>query len=70
MPKGVPEHREIVAIRDKSNDMLNANPIGIAALKSVGEPQRAAPALARTMQEALVPSAWRQLIPDKGSDAA
>ena len=70
MPKGVPEHREIVAIRDKSYNMLDANSIGIAAPKPVGYAQRAALTLTSSVQEALIPPAWCQLIPDEGSDAA
>lgn len=70
MPKGVPEHWEIVALGHKSKDVPDADPIGIAALKPVGNAQRAALTLASTVQEALIPPAWRQLIPDEGSDAA
>ncbi len=70
MPKGVPEHWEIILIRAEPNDMLDADPISVAALKSVGNAQRAALTLASTVQEALIPSARCQLIPDEGSDAA
>ena len=70
MPKGVPEHREIVAIRAKPNDMLDTDSIGIAALEPVGNAQRAALTLASTEQEALIPPAWGQLIPDEGGYAA
>ncbi|MDQ3665051.1 MAG: hypothetical protein M3410_00395 [Acidobacteriota bacterium] len=70
MPKGLPEHREIVAIRAKPNDMLDADPLGIAALKAVRDAQRAALALAPTVQKALIPAAWRQLIPDESGYAA
>ena len=66
MPKGLPEHREIVAIRAKPNDMLDTDPLGIAALKPVREAQRAALALASTTQQALIPAAWCQLVPDEG----
>ncbi len=70
MPKGFPEHREIVAIRAKPNDMLDTDPLGIAAAKPVRNAQRAARALAPRAQKALIPAAWRQLIPDEGGDAA
>ncbi|MBA3513885.1 MAG: hypothetical protein H0T77_05880 [Pyrinomonadaceae bacterium] len=70
MPKGLPEHREIIGIRAKPNDMLDADPLGIAALKPVRDAQRAALAFAPTLQKALIPAAWRQLIPDEGGYAA
>ena len=70
MPKGVPEHREIVALGHKSKDVPDADPIGIAALKPVGDAERAALTVASTDQEALIPSAWCQLIPNESSDAA
>jgi hypothetical protein len=46
--------------------MLDADPIRVPAPKPVGDAQRAALALAPTAEEALIPAAWRQLIPDKG----
>ena len=70
MPKGLPEHRKVFAIGAYSNDVLDTDPLGIAALKPVSDTQRAALALAPAAQEALIPAAWRQLIPDEGSDAA
>ena len=70
MPKGLPEHREIVAIRAKPNDMFDTDPLGIAALKPVRDAQRAALALAPAAQKALIPAAWCQLIPDEGGYAA
>ena len=70
MPKGLPEHREIIAIRAKPNDMLDTDPIGIAASKPVRDAQRAAIALAPSTQKALIPSARCQLIPDEGGYAA
>ncbi len=70
MPKGLPEHREIVAIRAKPNDMLDTDPVGIAPLKPIRDAQRAALALAPTAQKALIPAAWCQLIPDEGGYAA
>jgi hypothetical protein len=66
MPKGFPKHREIVAIRSKPKDMIDTDSLGIAALKPVRDAQRAALAPAPTVEEALIPAAWRQLIPDKG----
>jgi hypothetical protein len=39
MPKRFPEHRDIVAIRAKPNDMLDTDSLGIAALKPVGDAQ-------------------------------
>ena len=70
MPKGLPEHREIVAIRAKPNDMFDADPLGITALKPVRDAQRATLALAASAQKALIPAAWCQLIPDEGRYAA
>ena len=70
MPKGFPEHREVVAIRAKSNDMLHADPVGIAALKPVSDAQRLALALAPTKKKTLIPTAGRQFIPDEGCDTA
>jgi hypothetical protein len=70
VPEGVPEHREIVVIRAESNNMLDTDPLGIAAPKPVREAQRAALALAPTAQKALIPAAGCQLIPDEGGNAA
>ena len=70
MPKGFPEHREIVAIRAKPNDMPDTDPVRIAAPKPVRDAQRATLALAPTAQKALIPAAWCQLIPDEGGYAA
>jgi hypothetical protein len=71
MPKGLPKHREIISVRTKPNDMLHTHSLGIAALKPVSEAERGAPALlAPAAQKALIPVAWRQLIPDKRGDAA
>ena len=69
MSKGLPEHREVVAIRAQPNQMLNADPFRIAALKPVCDAQRVTLALASTAQETLIPAAWCQLIPDEGCDA-
>jgi hypothetical protein len=66
MPKGFPEHREVFAIRAKPYDMLDADPVGIATLKPVRDVKRAALALAPSAQQALIPAAWGQLIPDEG----
>jgi hypothetical protein len=35
MTKGLPKHREIVAIRAKPDDMPDTDPLGITALKTV-----------------------------------
>ena len=70
MPEGLPEHREIVAIRAQPDDMPDADPLGVATLEPVRDAQRAAPALAPAAQKALIPVAGRQLIPDEGGDAA
>jgi hypothetical protein len=48
MPKGFPEHREVVAIRAKTDDMPDTDPVGIAALKPVRDAQRVALALIAT----------------------
>jgi len=70
MPKSLPEHRKIIAIRAKANDVLDTDSLGIAALKPVCNAQRAALALAAAAQKALIPAAGRQLIPDEGGYAA
>ena len=70
MPKGLPEHREIVAIRAKPYDLLDTDPLGVAAPKPVCDAQRAAPALAPAEQKALIPAARCQFIPDEGRYAA
>jgi hypothetical protein len=58
MPEGLPEHREIVAIRAKPDDMSNTDPLGIAALKPIRDVQREALARAPAAQKALIPTAW------------
>ena len=70
MPKGFPEHREIVAVRIKPNDMPDTDSIGIPALMPVGDAQRAAFALARAGEKTLIPATGCQLIPDEGGYAA
>jgi hypothetical protein len=70
MPKGLPEHREIIAIRAQPNDTLDTDPVGIAAPKTVRDSQGSALALARTAQKPLIPAAGCQLIPDEGGNAA
>ena len=66
MPKGFPEHREVITIRAEPDDVLDADPLGIAPLKSVRNPKRAAVALALAAQKTLIPAAGCQLIPDEG----
>jgi len=70
VPKGVPEHGEIVAIWGKPNDVFDTDPFRISALKPVGNAERAAFAFAPAVQKALIPAAWRQLVPDEGGYAA
>ena len=71
MPKGLPKHREIISIGAEPNNMPDTDSIRIAPLKPVGDAERATPTLlAPAKQKALVPPAWRQLIPDKRGDAA
>jgi len=70
MPKGFPEHWEIVSFRTKPHDMFDTDPLGIAALKPVSDPERVAPAFASAAQKALIPAAWGQFIPDKRGYAA
>jgi hypothetical protein len=70
MPKGLPKHWEIVSFRTKPNDMLDTDSLGIAALKAVSDAERVALAFAPPAQQALIPAAWRQLIPNKGGYAA
>ena len=66
MPKGFPEHQQIISLGAESNNMLDTDSIWIAPLKPVGDAQRATPALlAPAKQKALIPPAWRQLIPDE-----
>jgi hypothetical protein len=69
VPKRFPDHREMVAIRTQPNDVLDTDPLRIAAPKPVRNAQRATLALAPTEQKALIPAAWCQLIPDEGCDA-
>ena len=71
MPKGLPKHRQIISIGTEPNNMPDTDSIRIAPLKPVGDAERAPPALrAPSHQKALVPPAWRQLIPDKRGYAA
>src|SRR5687767_2906717 len=70
MPKGFPEHREVIALRVEPDDMFHTDSLWIAALKAVGDAQRLAFAFAPRKQKALVPPAWRQLIPNEGGNAA
>ena len=70
VPKGLPEHRKIVTFRPKPNYSLDTDPLRIAPPKTIRDPQRMALALAPATQEALIPAAWQQLIPDEGCDAA
>ena len=70
MPEGLPEHRQIIAIRAQPDDMLNADSVGIASFKPVGDVQRVAFAFAPAAEKALVPAARRELIPDKSGYAA
>ena len=70
MAKGIPKHREIITLRAKTNDMLNTDPLRIAALKPVGDAERVVLAFASAAKQALIPAAWRQLIPDKRGYAA
>jgi hypothetical protein len=65
MPKGLPKHREIVSFPTKPDDMPDTDSLGIAAFKPVSDAERIPPAFAPAAQKALVPVAWRQLIPDK-----
>jgi hypothetical protein len=39
MAKGLPEHREILAIRAKPDDMSDTDPLGIATLKPIRDVQ-------------------------------
>ena len=71
MPKGLPKHRQIISIGAEPNNMPDTDSIRIGTLKPVGDAQRATPALlAPAKEKALIPSARRQLIPDKRGDAA
>ncbi len=70
MPKGFPEHWQIVAIRANPYDVLHTDPLGIAALQPICDAKRVAFALAPPAQEALIPPAWCQLIPDERGNAA
>jgi hypothetical protein len=67
--KGFPDHREIVVIRWQPDDVSDTDPLRIAALESIGDVQRAAPAFAGAAQQTLIPAAGRQLIPDKRGNA-
>ena len=66
MPKGLPKHRQIISIGAEPNNMPDTDSLRIAPLKPVSDAERATPALlAPAKQKALIPTAWRQLIPDK-----
>lgn len=70
MPESVPEHREIVAIRRKPHNVFDTDPLRVSASKPVRDAQRSAFACAPAAQKALIPAAWRQLVPNEGGDAA
>jgi hypothetical protein len=70
MPERVPEHREIITLGAKPNDMPDTDPVGITALKSVRNPQRIAPAGTPSKKKALIPAAGPQLIPNESGNAA
>ena len=69
MPKNLPEHWKILTFRPKPNYSLDTDPLRVAPPKAVCDAQRMALALAPAKQEALIPAARRQLIPDEGRDA-
>ena len=71
MTKGLPKHRQIISIGAEPNNMPDTDSIGIATFEPVGDAERATPALlAPGAQKALIPAAWRQLVPDKRGYAA
>jgi hypothetical protein len=71
MPKGLPKHRQIISIGAEPNNMPDTDSIRIATFEPVGDAERATAALlAPAKQKALIPPAWRQLIPDKRGYAA
>jgi hypothetical protein len=71
MPKSLPKHRQIIALGAEPNNMPDTDSIRIATFEPVSDAERATPALlAPAKQKALIPSAWRQLVPDKRGDAA
>jgi hypothetical protein len=70
MPKNLPEHWKILTFWPKPNYSLDTDPLRIAPPKVVCDAQRMALALAPAKQEALIPAARRQLIPDEGRDAS
>lgn len=70
MPESLPQHGEIVAIWGKPDNVFDTDPLGIAASKPVRDVQRAVPAFAPATQKALIPAAWRQLVPNEGGNAA
>ncbi|MGH8078096.1 MAG: hypothetical protein ACREPE_12330 [Lysobacter sp.] len=62
MAKGLPDHWEIVVFQTQAGYVFDTDPLGIAALQTVGDVQRATPAFfAGVAQQALIPSAGRQL---------
>ncbi len=70
VPKGLPEHWEIVIFGAKPDYMPDANSLRISAFGTIGNEKRAALTLAFASQEALVPATRCQLIPDESSNAA
>lgn len=48
MPKRVPEHWKVLAIRGEPDDVLDTHSFGIAALKAVRDTERTAATLALT----------------------
>ena len=69
MSKSLPDHREIVILKAQANNIFDTDPLGIAALQSVGDVHGAALAFASTAQQPLIPTARRQLIPDERGNA-
>lgn len=70
MPEGFPEHRNIVIFQAESNDVLDADSLGICALETIRQIQGVATTFALAAKKALVPFAWSQLIPYERGDAA
>ncbi len=59
MPKSLPDHREILILKTQANNITDTDPLGIAALQSVGDVHGAALTFAGTAQQPLIPTARR-----------
>jgi hypothetical protein len=70
VPERFPDHWQIAILQTQANYEFDADALGIAALKSVGDVHRAALAtFACAAQQPLIPTAMCQLITDERGNA-